>query len=57
MLVLSFLAMFLSYTLGTFAEGASYLPLRYTHTTGQADWYTCAAAVFTLRSPTTSPIC
>ena len=34
-----------------------YRPLRYTHTTGQADWYTCAAAVFALCPPTTSPIC
>jgi len=31
------------------AEGAAYRPLRYTHVTGQADWYTCgAAAVSTL---------
>ena len=31
------------------AEGAAYRPLRYTHVTGQTDWYTCgAAAVSTL---------
>jgi len=33
------------------ARPAPYRPLRYTHVTGQADWYTCgAAAVSTLLS-------